>query len=207
MVSPEEWECAAIIRFRLKANWISTFSQLLQQGIMVRVQAGCSIKKLLGEQLGLNPEYVDREIRTIFLDGKAVDDLEKSILSNGSILALSGAMPGLAGASLRRAGPLASFRSQITHRDHDGALLAGEGMIVLKLFNSLIEDLGPALLEKGVYMSKEKFKNFMKSLPEKFWTGVQETERNGQKVRFDQILMEKAMDPCKYVVLQIDCTA
>ena len=104
MVSPEEWECAAIIRFRLKANWISTFSQLLQQGIMVRIQAGWSIKKLLGEQLGLTPEYVDREIKTIFLDGQAVDDLEKSILANGSILALSGAMPGLAGASLRRAG-------------------------------------------------------------------------------------------------------
>jgi len=57
---------------------------------------------------------VKEKISTIFLDGKAVDSPETALLREGSTLALSSAMPGLAGAILRRDGPYASLRSSIT---------------------------------------------------------------------------------------------
>ncbi len=70
----------------------------LQRGVLVKARLGESIRSLLCKQFGLDPDYVKNRIQTAFLDGKPVDDFDSAIVREGSVLTLSGAMPGLAGA-------------------------------------------------------------------------------------------------------------
>ena len=65
---------------------------------MVETPVGCSVKTMLNNTLGMDDNYVEDRIKTIFLDAKPVDDINTACINDGSVLALSGAMPGLAGA-------------------------------------------------------------------------------------------------------------
>jgi hypothetical protein len=100
--------------------------------------------------MGLEPDYVRERILSIVLDGRPVDDTEKALLRDGSQLALSSGMPGLAGAALRRGSPLASFRGSITHRESAASGTQQEGIICVKLFNLMMGDLGPRFLARGI---------------------------------------------------------
>lgn len=147
----------------LKENDSRFFLPLLQQGFMLKTQVGCSIETMLHEQLGLSPEYVEHRIKTVFLDGKPVDDLGCAALENGSTLALSAAMPGLVGATLRRGGVLAPFRSTIAYGGENQCEASETGLIVVKLFNLLIDELGAAFLERGIWVKKELLEEFLKA--------------------------------------------
>jgi hypothetical protein len=70
----------------LEAEKVQDFFPLLQRGFMFKARVDCSIKTLLCEQVGLKPEYVEDRIKTIFLDGKAVDDIDSAIIKDGSTL-------------------------------------------------------------------------------------------------------------------------
>ena len=90
--------------FSVAPSKLKIFHFLLQQGLRMETQGGDSVEDFLVRQLGLNPEVIDEKIQTIFLNGKAVDDLSQAILTDGASLALSGALPGLVGATMRRGG-------------------------------------------------------------------------------------------------------
>jgi len=94
-----------------------SFFQLMQRGFMVKIRVGCSIKSLLCNQLGLSQEYLEERIQTILLDGRPVDDVESAIVKQESTLALSAALPGLVGATLRKGGYYAPLRSHISHSE------------------------------------------------------------------------------------------
>jgi len=147
------------------------FTPLLQRGVRVKVRVGCSLRSLLEDQFGLNPEYLKERVKTVFLDGKPVDDWDTALVHDGSVLALSAAMPGLAGATLRRGGFFAGMRSQITHREEQSPISPEEGWVVVKLFNLLIPELGPLLLERGIWVPPEEFAEFRKSMPDEFRKG------------------------------------
>src|SRR3989304_1732354 len=121
--------------FMIDDTRTSEFFQLLQRGFMLKAQVGCSIKRFLCEQVGLSPEYIAEKIQTVFLDGRPVDDLDSAIIKDGARLALSAAMPGLVGATMRRGGIYSSFRNTITHRETGARYAIGEGFVHLKLFN------------------------------------------------------------------------
>ena len=134
------------------------FNALFQRGVGTRAAAGSSVHDFLTCELGLAPDYVRGRITTVFLDGQVVDVLEDAALRDGSLLALSAAMPGLVGATLRRSSPYAAMRAAIT-RTADGAPAetgTGTGTILirLKLFNLLLEEMGPALLEHGIVLDR-----------------------------------------------------
>jgi hypothetical protein len=172
----------------LGTDKIPQLFQLLQQGVKVRVQVGCSVRALLCQQFGLSREFVEERIKTVFLDGKPVDDIDSTIIKGGSTLALSAAMPGLAGATLRRGGYLASLRSQITHPREETSVAPEEGFIVLKLFNLMMEELGPPLLQRGVFIKKEVLKEFLRNLPKDFWAGCQAPKADGEEIKVDELL-------------------
>src|SRR6185369_92588 len=88
----------------------------------------------------------------IFLDNRPVDDLERSLVHQGSRVTLSAAMPGLVGATMRRSGFYASLRQGISHAEPGGESEAGEGTIRLKLFNLLLPELGPVILGRGILL-------------------------------------------------------
>jgi hypothetical protein len=125
---------------------------LFQQGIRVRIPAGVSVSDFLVDVLGVDPEYVRGRITTVFLDGSVVDHMDTAWLHEGSCLALSAAMPGLVGATMRKGGYYAAMRGAITlEAEQSSANTVGQVIeVTVKLFNLLIDEIGPALLAHGV---------------------------------------------------------
>jgi hypothetical protein len=158
------------------------FFFLFRQGFMVETPVGCSVKTMLNHTLGMDDNYVEDRIKTIFLDAKPVDDIDTARINDGSVLALSGAMPGLAGATLRRGGQLAAFRGSISCRSDGQHALSQEGHVVVKLFNLLVNDLGPIFLKQGVLIKKEQLEDFFGSRPSDFWPSLKSAYLDGQKI-------------------------
>ena len=154
---------------------------------MVKVQVGSNIKSLLCRQFGLSPEYLEKRIQTIFLDGKPVDDVDSAIVKQGSTLALSAAMPGLVGATLRRGGYYAQMRSQISYREETGSEAIHEGMIFLKLFNLLLKELGPSFLKRGILIKGKHLSDFLKRQPDDFWAGCKEARLDDEKIDLETL--------------------
>ena len=149
---------------------------------MVNAQVGSTIKSLLCQQFGLSPEYLENRIQTIFLDGKPVDNVDSATVKQGSTVALSAALPGLAGATLRRGGYYAPMRSQISHREEAAPEPHHEGMIFLKLFNLLLKELGPSFLKRGIWVKGKDLSDLFKRQPDDFWAGYKGAKLDGEKI-------------------------
>ena len=160
---------------------VSHFFLLLQQGVMVRCNIGCNIAAFLREELKADEETIEK-IQSIILDGKPVDDLETAWIKDGSTLALSAAMPGLVGATLRRGGAYSEFRSAITYHGTKEACKQGEGVVRIKIFNLLMSGLGRDLLEKGVIMPAGDLRNFIGERSHDFWQGCRQITLDGAPV-------------------------
>jgi hypothetical protein len=158
------------LAFAVDETLVSCFYALLQQGVMIRCRTGCSVGAFLREQIRARNETIEK-IQSIILDGKPVDDLETARIKDGSTLALSAAMPGLVGATLRRGGAYSSFRSAITYHETEAACEPGEGVVKIKIFNLLMSDLGRDLLKKGVIVSAADVRNFIAQQSYDFWQG------------------------------------
>ncbi len=141
---------------------------ILQQGFDIRATVPCTIRGLLCDQLGLDLTYVSERITTIFLNGKPTDSMEE-LVGDGATIALSAAMPGVVGATMRRGSYYASMRSAITFMDKDKAEPHGKGMIRLKLFNLLLDDLGLEMLVRGIIISPTLLEEFIHKAPALFW--------------------------------------
>ncbi|MHB8842803.1 MAG: hypothetical protein ACYC56_13635 [Candidatus Aquicultor sp.] len=159
------------------------FFPLFQQGVIIKTQVGGNIKDLLTLHLEIPHDYLENRIQTIFLDGKAVDNLGEAMVRDGSTLALSAAMPGLVGATLRRGGAFASLRRSITFSEGGEVIPQKEGRIILKLFNLLVPELGPPLLAKGIWLKGENLNRFLEGLPDDFGDECRETAKNDQKIK------------------------
>ena len=149
---------------------VARFHTLMQEGFLVRAESGCTIKTLLCDQFGVSPEYLETRVQTVFLNGKPVDDIESTEIPAGATLALSAAMPGLVGATLRRGGYYAPMRSDITYRKEEAHGARGEGMVRVKLFNLLGPELAPTFLARGIWLSGFRLQGFVSQLPDEFWT-------------------------------------
>jgi hypothetical protein len=140
---------------------------------MVMAGVGCSVMVFLKKEIGASAETIEK-IQSIFIDGRPIDDLETAVVRDGSVLALSAALPGLVGATMRRGGAYSSFRSGITYHETSIACTEGEGFVQLKLFNLVMEVLGPDLLNKGVFVESSMLKDFLGEQPHDFWRGCRE---------------------------------
>jgi hypothetical protein len=150
----------------VKAEVLPRYLRLLSRGVQVPISAGCSLIEFLGDTLELEEKYISERVQTIFLNGQVVDDLTTACLQDGDTLALSGAMPGLAGAVLRRGGFYAGFRSGISHCSTEDAGGAEEGWLKLKAFNLVAADIGPALLARGIRIPASALNTLIQSDPE-----------------------------------------
>ena len=169
-----------LLSLTLKPNRLYFFYPLLQQGVIIKALVGRSIRDLLFQTLHLSPDYMERRIQTVFLDGKAVDDLDSAIIHDGSTLALSGALPGLVGATFRRKGTYASLRRAITFSEEKETIPQKEGRVVLKLFNLLVPELGPLFLAQGIWISGKDLDQFLKGRDEEFWRGLKTARMDHQ---------------------------
>ena len=141
------------INITLKKHAVQYFYLLLSKGFKIRFKPGCSIKNLLCQQLGFDETYVSRRIQTIFLNGKAVDNINTTVVSDKSTLALSAAMPGLAGAVFRTGSRYSVMRNSISYSAHEKQACTGSGVLELKLFNLVAREIGEMILLRGILVS------------------------------------------------------
>ena len=82
--------------------------------------------------------------------------------TDGSAVALSAAMPGLVGATLRKKGQLNVLRRSISSRDGTGeGREAGPGRVTVKLFNRVCDELGRDVPHRGILLPSGDFQDFL----------------------------------------------
>jgi hypothetical protein len=158
------------------------FLQLLQKGVKVTARIGSTVLSFLCDDLGVSPEYADKRIQTLFLNGKAIDNPDIALLNEDSILALSAAMPGVLGATLRKGGRYARMRSEISYQEQNKGISVHEGFVLLKLFNLLPAEIGPSVLARGIWLKGEELNHFLKELPDEVLRMCSEAKADGQAV-------------------------
>lgn len=195
-------EKAPRICFITERALVSRFFPLLQRGVTIGGHVGCSVSAFLNKEVGVGQDTLEK-IQSVFLDGSPVDDLGSAILKDGATLALSAALPGLVGATLRRGGAYSSFRSTITYHETGSECVPGEGFVHLKLFNLLMAELGPGLLRKGVYVSSSDLAEFVSGQPADFWKGCRQILVNGKPAAKGATEVNELVSRYKQVFLSV----
>jgi len=130
-----------------------------------------------------------------------VDDVHSATVKQGSALALSAALPGLVGASLRKGGYYAPMRSQISYRQMIPSGPPQEGIIILKLFNLTLKELGPTFLKRGVWIDGGDLSDLLKRQPDDFRSGFVAARVDGKEFDVDRLLEIKWAD--RHVFLRL----
>jgi len=172
---------ATTISLTVKTEQAAEFYPLLQRGFGIKASVPCTIRELLCNSLGLDYTYVAERITTIFLNGKATDSMA-DVIGEGSTIALSAAMPGLVGATMRRGSYYAAMRSSITCRDTDSHGARRQGMVRIKLFNLLLDELGTSFLSEGIFVTSSELENLFRGMPDIFWDKCDGAAINGESV-------------------------
>ncbi len=180
---------------------VAGFFRLLQQGVLVRRRVGCSVEVFLREQLGATAETIGR-IQSIMLDGKPVDDIAAAVVHDGSTLALSAAMPGLVGATLRRSGAYSSFRGAITYHESGAACATAEGWVKIKVFNLLMKEMGPGLLGKGIVVESRALLDLLAERMDEFGQGCG-TTYGGSPVDVERLRHDERLAAAGRVLLTV----
>lgn len=189
--------------FSMKQDNTTIFRSILQQGFQVRVKVGCDIQSLLCEQFDMLPEYVSNRISTVFLNGSPVDDVSNAVIHDGDTLALSAAMPGLVGATFRRSGCLAVFRGSITYRpDDDAQATSYDGFVTLKLFNLLMDEVGPTFLERGIWITGAVFSDFWQLHA----TAIEKITMDGLDLKPEKIDTINRLSPDDRILIRVSCS-
>lgn len=149
------------LTLRIAPNTIDAFSSLLQAGVRIRADREISIGSFLEALPGFTADYITEEVQTIFLNGSATDDMETVLAGNPPVLAISAAMPGLAGAIFRKNSFHAALRT--TKAPGQQGSSTGSITVTLKLFNAIARDRGGELLRRGVTMKAADIAQFMES--------------------------------------------
>jgi hypothetical protein len=189
------------LRLKLKPGQESGFLAIFQKGVYLKSRAGLRLSEVL-EEAGFSRKYLDEKVQTVFLDGSAVDDLDCAIVEGGSTIALSGAMPGLAGAILRKGSPISALRSKTspemgTHRTEDTM-----HALRLKLFNTIANEMGPRLLHSGILVKRSDLEDFLSNRRKLLEEAVLEAELDSVPISPSELLGGKSIRST-YIVLQI----
>ncbi len=174
---------------------LPAFFPFLQQGVTLRVLVGGSVTDLLARQFGIAADYLHSRITTLFLNGKAIDNADSALIRDGSVLALSGAMPGLVGATMRSGGYYAAMRSSISHQESGAWERTREGAIRLKLFNLLLAELGPVFLREGIILENSALAAFLTGQEEEFWRDCRKALLNGKPVDWKTLQAGRWLPP------------
>lgn len=143
---------------------------LVNSGIFLpvpRQNTPCTVRRLLEDVLRIPHAYVEGRIQTLLLNGLAVDNLDTAVLRSGARLALSAAMPGVAGATLRRDGHYAPMRKSIT-LDETPVEPGQEAPFWLELrcFNDIAREQAVHLVRHGLAAPAENFGAGLRPLAE-----------------------------------------
>ena len=176
-----------MLSLTINGRLLPLFFQLLGHGFLMVVQTGSSVKELLCDQLGVTEDYLEQRIKSIFLNGKVVDDVNTAIVDEGATMALSGAMPGLVGAILRTGGYYAPMRSQISYDKNSVPSQLKNGKITLKLWNLVVKELGPSFLERGIWIQGDEMRSFIERHWEALKSGCNAVKLDEKQATIEQL--------------------
>jgi hypothetical protein len=168
-------------------NAVPRVFPLFGEGILVQGTDGDTVEDFLVKTAGIPPAYLKERVQTVFLDGRALDDFNTARVTDGATLALSAAMPGLAGAVLRRGGVYAAMRRQISQDGTFATAGAGDIFITLKLFNMIAAELGPEFLRRGILIPGARLRDFVDRQGRWAWAGCRSATADEQPVAVDRI--------------------
>ncbi len=158
------------------------YTTLLQSGVEIKSSNSETMGHFLNRLPGFTMDYVSDTVQTIFLNGTAVDDLTTPLGSDDPVLAISAAMPGLAGAIFRRNSFHAALRTNTETLIEVGEE-AEPTLVTLKLFNSIALERGTELLEMGVTVKTTYLNAFLAKRATLFEKTVQ--------IKLEDILVKK----------------
>lgn len=191
MISANTPDCHVQMTLKEDSSLRFLLNGVFRQGIRVEILAGSSIRQVIVDQLGIAENYLENRVQTLFLNGKPVDDVDAMRVSDGSILALSAAMPGLAGATLRKGGKYAAFRQQISLGSDSPIPDLQKGRMILKLFNQVAEEQGPVMLTKGIGISGGDLLDFLcKARDQSLLHEILKVEVNGNAFAPEMLVAE-----------------
>ncbi len=149
-----------VLKLILAPQRLKRLAPLLQRGFLVPCAHSVPLETILLGLPGFNREFIHNKIETIFINSRAADSLIHPLMP-GSTVALSAAMPGLAGAIFRKGGPHAALRTlppplQSEHHDQ-------QGFLTLKLFNMVADDTVQPLLRQGILMKNTVLTRFLRN--------------------------------------------
>ncbi len=190
------------LRLHFHKDAISLFFPLLQKGFYLEIITN-NLQNMLCRTCGLDPAAVNDRIQTIFLNGKPVDDTATANVQDGDCLALSAAMPGLVGATMRSGGLLAGLRYAISHQPIDAHPSPQGGVFSIKLFNLLIKEIGPRFLQQGILIGVDDFRNLQTALSTLDWKACQAAELNAQTIHVDTLAAMKWSSGSGFIHLKV----
>jgi hypothetical protein len=164
----------------MTGNGMAQCLPLFGQGFIVEGDQGGRLEELLIRELAVSPEFLQERVQTIFLNGKAIDRPADAQVDDGATIALSAAMPGLAGAVLRRGGVYADMRRQISHEIRGGIRTSARVSVTIKLFNLIAREIGPRLLQRGIRVRSVHLKDFFQRQGRIFWEACLNAEVDGR---------------------------
>ncbi len=164
-----------------------SFTEILQKGFVIDVNSGASVGEVVRNYLGIEREYLDHRVNTIFLNGRAVDDVEYARVGHDAILSLSASMPGFVGAALRKGGFYSAMRAEITHSRDNVSFLGQNARITVRLYNIIAREIGPRLLRSGIRFSLTHLLDFFMARSESFWNACKAVAVNEQEVHPERL--------------------
>jgi len=183
--------------FCLPVESISSFYPLLAQGFFMSITTGCSVKEFLCDYLGWDIEFVQQRVQTIFMEGRLVDDINRALVQDGASIAVSGAMPGVLGAIVRKESFYSARRSQITGQsgaDKEPSSRQAQGRVRVKLFNVIAKEKGSALFDKGIIIMGKDFKSYMRLQPESLLAQCKAVRIEQKPADINQLLSARLED-------------
>jgi len=192
------------LELTVNKDLLPEFNILLQQGFFIKTEVGVSVRDLLKNECHRDGDYIESRIKTIFLNSKAVDDIDMAIIKEKSTLSICGAMPGLVGALMRSGSPMSSMRSSITYKEDISKLPEpGTGMVKMKLFNLILEDLGHDFLTGGIYFLSVDLREFF-SDNKNLITGCRDIKINDELLTIDSFRDKISKYKEKYIFIKIN---
>ncbi|WP_457574079.1 hypothetical protein [Desulfolithobacter sp.] len=163
------------------------FTSMLQSGFIVELKPGQTIRELLHTLPEFTDSYLQERIQTIFLNGIPADSVDLEV-PDGATLALSAAMPGLAGAIFRRGGRHRTLRSQPKPPPSTPELQPeSRGRCTVKLFNHIAQERGGPLLASGVILRRPALQSFLDRLEEHLKILIRQRILDGSPITRDDL--------------------
>lgn len=156
------------LEIALVAEDVPLFTSILQWGIVLQSDTGIALGDFLITCPGFSSKYLEDTVQTVFFNGMPVDDMQIPLMEEKTVIALSAAMPGLAGAIFRKQGIHQSLRTRMMPQA-EGKMQKEKIQVVLKLFNQIAREKGPLLLVDGVSVSRAALCSFFSLRRELAW--------------------------------------